>query len=77
MSKRRNAGDQVWKLPRYGLVGEAGYITLSGEPESCMLDCGDPDCQEWPDGETDNGNFAYHISECLMTDSAGEPATGR
>ena len=48
MSKRRVPGDVVWKQEGHGFIGEAGwYLVLSDGHDDCMLECGDPDCQEW------------------------------
>ena len=66
MSERRQAGDRVWKVHGMGLVGAGAYVTLRGDPEACMVDCGDPDCQEWPDAWTDDGHLICHVSECMV-----------
>ena len=65
MSQRRSKGDIVWKQPGAGFVMRAGWIVLRGDPGPCLLDCGDPDCLEW-DGQSANGGWAYHVSECQM-----------
>lgn len=70
MSVRRSAGDKVWKRPNAGFVGQASNVVLSGEPEPCILDCDDPDCQEWPNAwSEEHGGFAYHVSECELEDA--------
>lgn len=77
MSKRRNPGDVVWKPAGYGFTGKSGLglIPEGSNPSECMEDCGDPDCQEWPDlwsvdasGKTTGGNWC-HVSECQMQDA--------
>lgn len=30
--------------------------------------CGDDNCREWANLETDDGRFFYHVSECQMHD---------
>ena len=79
MSKRRKAGDRVWKKPMAGFVGEASFATIEreGAPEGCLLDCGDPDCVEWANVRTDDGAYAYHVSECEMLDCEPWPSTSR
>lgn len=76
MSKRRHAGEIVWKVENSGFSGGAGLgiIRLGSTPDKCMLGCGDSDCQEWPDvwecdvaGET-TGICWCHVSECEMKD---------
>lgn len=80
MSKRREAGDIVWKTENAGFVGEASYIKIMPEDDEyasyCMMDCGDLDCREWSnlqhcdkDGNP-LGGYAYHVSECQMMDCA-------
>ena len=69
MSKRRQRGDTVWKPPGAGFVGEAGLVVLDGAPDECFRECGDPDCQEWPDGRfADGKGMSYHLSECELED---------
>jgi hypothetical protein len=80
MSKRRKAGEIVYKQPMAGFVGEGSYAIIHPEDEQsygvyyCMLDCGDPDCREWLtlfecDREgTLLGGVACHVSECEMED---------
>lgn len=72
MSVRRSSGDLVWKLPNAGFVGLPGNVVLSGEPEPCILECGDDECQEWPNAwSEEHGGFAYHVSECEVEDPRG------
>jgi hypothetical protein len=77
MSKRRKPGEIVYKPSGYGFSTRAGLgiIPEGTEPDECMMDCGDPDCKEWPDlwpcDETDKpigGNWC-HVSECEMKDA--------
>lgn len=76
MSKRRAPGDVVWKRANAGFSSQAGrgIIPAGSTPDACLLDCGDPDCREWPDvwpiddaGEPTGGNWC-HVSECEMED---------
>ena len=85
MSTRRKAGDVVWKLENAGFSGRAGLgvIPEGTESDECMLGCGDPDCQEWPDlwpcdeaGKPTGGNWC-HVSECEMLDRPNAELTGR
>jgi len=80
MSKRRKAGDLVWKKAGAGFSGIEGMgrIRPGSEPEDwvCLL-CGDPGCREWPDvwelgadGEP-TGDVWCHVSECEMGDFDG------
>ena len=60
-SVRRRVGEIVWKPP----AAAAGNVTLSGDPQPCILRCGDPGCREWPDATfVDGAGCAYHLSEC-------------
>lgn len=77
MSNRRKPGDIVWKPAGYGFTGQSGLglIPEGSNPSECMEDCGDPDCQEWPDmwpldasGKPTGGNWC-HVSECQMQDA--------
>lgn len=69
MSKRRGAGDIVYKKPGAGFCGEGLVIRVDGEEDWCMLDCGDPDCKEWSDCiVVKDGSYVYHVSECEMED---------
>ena len=51
MSKRRNAGDIIYKQPYAGFTGQQAYAVIQEEdPDDhipCMLDCGDAECVEW------------------------------
>ena len=72
MSRRRQAGERVWKQPYAGFVVEPAPVTLMGQPSPCLLDCGDPECQEWPDARTDDGSYAHHVSECEVLDASDD-----
>lgn len=78
MSKRRSAGDIVWKKPNAGFVGEASLVQIQPEEylhaAGCIWDCGDPLCREWHtlwacdrDGNLTGGE-ACHVSECELFD---------
>ena len=72
MSKRRHEGDRVWKqFYAGGFSMRPDWVTLSGPPGQCMLNCDDDDCQEWPNAliEGTGGGSAYHLSECELFDS--------
>jgi len=79
MSKRRQAGDIVFKKANAGFVGAASLVKIApedeGEESYCMLDCGDPECREWATCyECDAsgnllGGVACHVSECQMQDA--------
>ena len=70
MSVRRAAGDVVWKRENAGFVGQAGDVVLGGPPSVCILDCDDPECQEWPNARSEEyGGYAYHVSECELEDA--------
>lgn len=79
MSKRRKAGDIVWKRENAGFVGEAGRVEIQPDDDHspCMLDCGDPECREWVGCFAVNaageytGGVACHVSECEMSDLPG------
>lgn len=91
MSKRRQAGEWVWLKPNSGFVGNSHKYHAQIQPTDdrrrkvirrheefttpCMLDCGDPECREWPnlwtDIEGEKGYF-YHVSECQMLDEPYE-----
>lgn len=73
----RKAGDVVMILAHVaGFGGVPGRYRIDklGEPKPCMI-CDEPDCQEWPNlerlGDLGNrtGEYAYHVSECEMTDA--------
>jgi len=80
MSKRRKSGDWVWLSRASGFIENSNkhIVQIIGPnkgrdgPEWCMLDCGDPDCREWPNVETKEINgIRYnlcHVSECQMFD---------
>ena len=84
MSKRRKPGDWVWLAPNTGFVGESNRLRAQiptdpkwngDEWEPCLLNCGDPDCREWPNLFTEpdpraNGksHCLCHVSECEMFD---------
>lgn len=74
MSKRRNGGEIVWKVPGAGFLGLGETVILVAEKDHrpCILDCGDPDCREWSDAYVvgDHNAVVYHISECEMEDHA-------
>lgn len=84
MSKRRTAGDIVWKKENAGFVGESSLVQIRPEKETkygvayCMLECGDEDCREWHEcWECDKdgkhlGGVACHVSECQMEDAPSE-----
>lgn len=67
----------VWLSPGAGFVGESNRLRVTIMPEECpppcILDCGDPECREWTDVETepDADGEQYilcHVSECQMFD---------
>lgn len=77
MSKRRIIGDIVEvknledRSPYLARIVEHG----SGvDPDDCILDCGDPDCKEWPllhlvDAKGNpTGDRSHHVPECQMFD---------
>ena len=69
MSKRRQAGDVVYKVPGAGFCGEGLVIEVGGECERCLLGCGDKNCCEWSDCLViEKGGYCYHVSECQMED---------
>ena len=77
MSKRRKPGDIVWKPSGYGFstLDGLGLIPEGSDSSDCVMECGDPDCQEWPDlwpvdkaGKPIGGNWC-HVSECEMHDA--------
>ncbi len=81
MSARRKIGDTVRvdgyqhnDTPYIGQIVESG----SGpDPDDCILDCGDPECKEWPlvieigDDGKPNGERNFHVPECHMYDYEG------
>lgn len=73
--KRRQIGDQV-RLSDDDKDGYNGLYQISadrGEPTECMR-CGNPECAEWPTLDelssegVPTGEYAYHVSECQMSD---------
>ena len=76
-TKRRAAGDLIWKTGGFGMSGDEGLgqIRPGSEPDdfACVA-CGDPGCREWPDvwvvaGDgTPTGDMWCHVSECGMRD---------
>jgi hypothetical protein len=74
MSKRRQAGDIVWKKTNAGFIGKRLPIILENdEGYPCLLACGDEDCREWANCEIvedtkGTGKYCYHVSECEMED---------
>jgi len=69
MSKRRQRGDKVYKIPGGGFCGEGLVIKVAGECGPCMLTCGDACCKEWSDCIViSDGGYIYHVSECQMED---------
>lgn len=84
MSKRRQEFEKVRKKANAGFVGEPLVIRLvdldEKHPRSnpmyrsyCILNCGDPDCEEWANCEVLDSNnneigYVYHVSECQMED---------
>jgi hypothetical protein len=48
MNLRRKPGDIVFKPANYGFSGNAGrgIIPEGSIPDYCVMDCGDPACQE-------------------------------
>jgi hypothetical protein len=85
MSKRRKAGEIVWKKANAGFIGQPSLVIIQPEAEddaeSCMLDCGDRDCREWATclrcDATGKplGGAACHVSECEMEDPLGRDET--
>jgi hypothetical protein len=85
MSKRRFAGEIVWRAPYSGFCasGEPALLRVPtgdayvAEADPCMLGCGDVACREWANLEIVSGptagHFMYHISECELSD--GPPGT--
>lgn len=83
MSKRRSVGDIVrihddeegFYLGRISARGEA---TRHECPQMYLDSKHDRECREWPNievldsNEKPTGQFAYHISECEMSDPAGD-----
>lgn len=77
MSSRRKIGDIVRVEYQNYDVSYLGQIVEHGrgsDPDDCILDCGDPDCKEWPvvleigaDGRH-NGERQFHVPECHMID---------
>lgn len=81
MSKRRQPGEIVKRIPGSGFLGAASpqLIQVPFEPkytqeaETCLV-CLDGHCREWANLEVidenhqKTGQFLYHISECEMMD---------
>ena len=69
MSKRRNPGDIIVKLPYAGFVGQTAYAVIQEEDTDdhipCMLDCGDPECVEWIDVFLLPGDSMAEATEAL------------
>jgi hypothetical protein len=62
---------QNYDIPYVGQIVEHGR---GSDPDECPLDCGDPNCKEWPvvheigpDGKP-TGERQFHIPECHMFD---------
>ncbi len=82
MSKRRHAGEIVWKPAGFGYYQHAGFgrITEAGTSAKCTV-CDDPGCREWPvllrlvdkDGAY-TGSGWYYVCECEMVDPECEAA---
>jgi hypothetical protein len=79
MSKRRKIGDRVWVQHGAGFgVSQGEWAVIIDWPSNrdelfpCCLDCGDDDCLEWNDLESDRGHIFYHVSECEMFDEPVE-----
>lgn len=70
MSKRRQAGELVWKIPNAGFAGQPGLGRLvpGSDGFSFMCECGDKQCREW-DLEMEGGGWCPHVSECEMLDT--------
>jgi len=73
-SKRRKINDKIWVSAGAGFGASNGQCGLIPDTEAnrddrspCPL-CNDDECTEWPDVWLDNGNPAYHVSECEMGD---------
>jgi len=88
MSKRRNPGDVVRKVPGAGFVGESlvcripDYFGDIPEPCFASLHRGEPDdeCMEWPNLEVLDANgdvvgHCCHVAECEMEDLDPDPKT--
>ena len=69
MSKRREAGDIIYKLPYAGFTGQQAYGVIQEEdPDDhipCMLDCGDAECVEWIDIYLLPGDSLAEAAEAL------------
>ena len=69
MSKRRNAGDIIYKLPWSGFVGQGNFGVIQEEDIDdhipCMLDCGDAECVEWIDIFLLPGDSLVEAAEAL------------
>lgn len=67
----------MWKRENAGFVGQPMNVELEGPPDICILDCGDPDCQEWPNARiVDQDIYVYHLSECEIEDARAANDTG-
>jgi hypothetical protein len=81
MSKRRQPGEIVVRIPGSGFLGSADPAVIQvpempnydEETMFCML-CDDKQCREWANlkiiGGEHDGKFLFHISECQMKDLA-------
>ena len=80
MSTRRHVRQWVRCDPGAGFVGEANRLRAEIQPEeypnSCMMECGDPECVEWatlwtePDPLAGGKRYVLcHVSECQMHDA--------
>lgn len=78
MSTRRKIGDIVcvdgYQHNDQPYIGQIVVHGGGAEPDDCILDCGDPECKEWPvvieigaDGHP-NGERDFHVPECHMSD---------
>lgn len=83
MSKRRSAGEIVWKKDNAGFVGVGSLCQIQPDDDSlpCVL-CKDPDCREWAtlwacdESGNPTGGIACHVSECEMLDAAEKAGAG-
>ncbi len=69
MSKRRQAGDIIYKQPWAGFVGQGNLGVIQDEnPDDhipCMLGCGDENCVEWANVHLLPGNNLEEAKEAL------------
>lgn len=76
MSKRRVAGEIVYKQKGAGFCGQGSFVMLEAEAdrEPCAMGCGDPDCTGWSDCRRYDDDlrptdvWLYHVYECQMYD---------